>query len=146
MSCWGYVTCSLWSKRYVRKIFGPIACIKIFFQRKTRRDGSFCNLILTLKGVCRYQKCCKKCCFSWFFEFCQPVKYFGGEYRPSTRIVVLPYILKNSQKKFGVITMKTSHWRRKNQLDFWNLSLVIETSSLSEVQQTMRANTLFYKI
>ena len=113
MACCGYETRSPWSQKHVKNIFGPITCIKIFFWRKTRKDGSFSNLILTLKGVCRYQKCCKKCCFSWFFEFCLPVKFFEGEYRPSTWIVILPYILKNSQKTFGVITMKTSRGRRK---------------------------------
>ena len=49
MSCYGYVTCSLWSKEYVENIFGPIACIKMIFWRKTREDDSFCNLILTPK-------------------------------------------------------------------------------------------------
>ena len=42
------------------------------------------------------------------FELLMAVKFFWGRYRPSTIIVVLPYILKNSQKNFGVITMKTS--------------------------------------
>ena len=49
MSCYGYVTCSLWSKEYVENIFGPIACIKMIFWRKTREDDSFCNLIFTPK-------------------------------------------------------------------------------------------------
>ena len=103
-----YVTCSPWSQEHVTNIFGPITCIKIFFWRKRWKDGSFCNLILTLKVICTYQKCCKNCCFSWYFEFSLAVKFFEGEYRPSTRILFLSYILKNSQKNFGVITMKTS--------------------------------------
>ena len=76
MTCCGYVTCSPWSKEYVENIFGPITCIKTFFWRKTRQDGGFCNLILTSKGVCRYQNCCKKCCFSWFFELQRPLENF----------------------------------------------------------------------
>ena len=76
MPCCGYVTCSPWSQQYVENIFGPTTCIKIFFRGKTRRDGSFCNLILTPKGVCRYQKCCKKCWFSWFFELQRTLENF----------------------------------------------------------------------
>ena len=135
MSCCGYVTCSSWSRENVENIFRSITCIKTFCGRKTWKDGSFCNLILTLKGVCRYQKCCKKCCFSWCFEFCLAVKCFEGKYRPSTQIVFLPYILKNSQKNFGVITMKTSRWRRKKptplKLDFWNRSLYMSVKILA---------------
>ena len=100
MTCCGYVTCSPWSREHVKNIFRSITGIKIFFGRKTWKDGSFCNLILTPKAVCRYQKCSKKCCFLWFLELFQSVKCFGGKYIPSTIIVVLPYILKNSQKKF----------------------------------------------
>ena len=69
MVCCGYVTCSPRSQEYFENIFGPIACIKTIFWRKTRKYGGFCNLILTPKGVCWYQKCCKNCCFSWFSDF-----------------------------------------------------------------------------
>ena len=66
------------------------------------------------------------------FELCVAVKFFWGMYRPSTRIVVPSYIFKTSQKNFGVITMKTSRWRRKKpppplKLDFWNPSLYIRS-------------------
>ena len=61
ISCYGYVTCSPWSKEYVENILRPLTCMKTFFGRKTRKDGSFCNLILTPKGVCSYQKCSKNC-------------------------------------------------------------------------------------
>ena len=37
---------------------------KYHFIEPSAGDGSFYNLILTLNGVCRHQKCCKKCCFS----------------------------------------------------------------------------------
>ena len=89
--------------------------MKTFLGRETRKDGSFCNLILTPKGVCRYQKCSKNCCFSWFLELFQAVKCFEGKYRPSNSIVILPYILKTSQKNFGVVTMKTLRGRRKKR-------------------------------
>ena len=59
MSYCGYVTWSPWFKEHVENIFGPITCMKIFLWRKTRKDGSFRDLILTLKGICKYQKCCK---------------------------------------------------------------------------------------
>ena len=128
MWCCGYVTCSSWSRKHVENIFRSIMCIKTFCGRKTWKDGSFCNLILTPKGVCRYQKCSKNCWFSWFFELFQAVKCFEGKYRPSNSIVILPYILKTSQKNFGVVTMKTLRGRRKKRtpplkVDFWNPSL-----------------------
>ena len=136
ISCYGYVTCSPWSKEHVENILRPITCMKTFFGRKTRKDGSFCNLILTPKGVCRYQKCSKNCWFSWFFELFQAVKCFEGKYRPSNSIVILPYILKTSQKNFGVVTMKTLRGRRKKRtpplkVDFWNPSLYLEKQGLS---------------
>ena len=76
MSCCRYATRSPGSEEYVENIFGPIACIKNIFRRKTRKDGSFCNLILTPKGVFRYRKCCKKCWFSWFVELQRPLENF----------------------------------------------------------------------
>ena len=53
MSCYGYVTCSLWSKEYVETFLDRWHALKWFFWRKTREDDSFCNLILTSEGVCR---------------------------------------------------------------------------------------------
>ena len=49
MWCYGYVTCSSWSREHVENIFRSITCIKTFCGRKTWKDGSFCNLILTPK-------------------------------------------------------------------------------------------------
>ena len=49
MWCCGYVTCSPWSREHVEIIFRSIMCIKTFCGRKTWKDGSFCNLILTPK-------------------------------------------------------------------------------------------------
>ena len=49
MWCCGYVTCSPWSREHVKNIFRSIMCIKTFCGRKTWKDGSFCNLILTPK-------------------------------------------------------------------------------------------------
>ena len=49
MWCCGYVTCSPWSREHVDNIFRSITCIKTFCGRKTWKDGSFCNLILTPK-------------------------------------------------------------------------------------------------
>ena len=37
MSCYGYVTCSPWSKEYFENFFEPISCMKIFFGGK--REG-----------------------------------------------------------------------------------------------------------
>ena len=49
MLCCGYVTSSPWSREHVKNNFRSITCIKTFFGRKTWKDGSFCNLILTPK-------------------------------------------------------------------------------------------------
>ena len=62
------------------------------------------------------------------FELCRPVKFFWDEFRPSNRILFISYILKNSQKNFGDITIITSRGRRKKptpplKVDFWNPSL-----------------------
>ena len=61
------------------------------------------------------------------FELCVAVKFFWGMYRPSTWIVVPSYIFKNSQKNFGVITMKTSRgiWKKPTPPCKWTFGIDI---------------------
>ena len=86
------------------------------------------------KGSCHHQ-------IGWnlqktqHFELCQPVKFFWRYFRPSTRIVVTSYILKSSEKNFGVITIKTSRWRRKKPSP--------PETGLLESEPLCRANVVF---
>ena len=71
-----YVTCSLGSREVRKNNFGTIWCLINILRTQTRADGTFFNLILTLKAVWKERNSGKKCCFSWLFGLHGPLENF----------------------------------------------------------------------